>query len=125
MAMPNIPDINPEITLTTDQVLNLILASIGLEELGLAHILNAEGEKIQAAIGLATSLPDLIAINESVEKTLRAVIKKQMLLQFKLEDVLALLPTINIFSNIATVEGFFNEMAYTATDIAYYNTGTT
>lgn len=125
MSMPNIPDINPEITLTREAVLNLLLASIGLEELGLAHIINAEGEKIQAAIGLATSLPDLIAIDESVEKTLRTVIKNQMLLQFKLEDVLDLLPGINIFSNTAIVEGFYNQIAVTDTDIAYYNTGTT
>lgn len=94
MSMPNIPDLNPDITITIEDAINLLLVSIGLEELGLAHILNAEGEKIQAALGtltegvppLATSIQDLIDIDESVQDTIKTVIKKQMLLQFKLEE---------------------------------------
>ncbi len=94
MSIPNIPDINPDITITIDDTINLLLASIALEELGLAHILNAEGEKIQAALGtlttgtppLATSIQDLIDIDNSVQDTIKTIIKKQMLLQFKLEE---------------------------------------
>lgn len=94
MSMPNIPDINPDITITIDDSINLLLASIALEELGLAHIINAEGEKIQAALGtldpeippLATSIQDLIDIDNSVQNTIKNVIKKQILLQFKLEE---------------------------------------
>ena len=91
MSLPNIPDINPDINLFYDDTINLILASIAFEELGLSHILNAEGEKIQAGICLANCFDDLIILNQSVTKTLRTVIKNQMLLQFKLEDTIDLL----------------------------------
>ena len=124
MSFPNIPDISPSINLNRDDVINLLLASIGLEELGLAHILNAEGEKIQCVTenGCSSTIQTILDTNDSVDKTLRSVIMTQILLQFKLEDILDLLPTINIFSNTATVEGFYNETEYTSTDKAYYHT---
>lgn len=95
MGMPNIPDIGPAIDLKRKDVINLLLASIGLEELGLAHILNAEGEKIQCITGgeegTCGSLEDLLAINSSVNRTIQTVIKNQMLLQFKFENILDLI----------------------------------
>ena len=93
MAMPNIPDITPNIDIDRDDAINLILVSIALEEIALAHIVNAEGEKIQAALELAENIDDLETINRSVERTLRSVIKKEMLLQFKLEDALDFVDT--------------------------------
>ena len=88
MGMPNVPDITPDITVTREDAINLLLISIALEEIGLAHIINAEGEKIQMGIEMAETIDDLIELNRGVERTLRNVIKKEMLLQFKLEDVL-------------------------------------
>ncbi|WP_152657822.1 hypothetical protein [Oceanobacillus sp. CFH 90083] len=95
MSQANIPNITPEISINRDDVINLLLASIALEELGLAHIINAEGEKIQYVLGtLATSpegiasLDDLISINESVQCTLETVLKKELLLQTKLKNVM-------------------------------------
>jgi hypothetical protein len=96
MSFPNIPDVNPDININRDQVINLLLASIAFEELGLAHVINAEGEKIQYVLGTLGGVPttppptidQLLTINRSVEMTLRSVIKNQMLLQFKLDDVL-------------------------------------
>lgn len=88
MSFPNIPDVEPKINLKRNDVINLLLSSIAFEELSLAHILNAEGEKLQKGIEKACSVDELIDLNRSVEKMLRAVIKKEMLLQFKLEDVL-------------------------------------
>lgn len=86
--MPEIPDIKPEIKLKREEVINLLLASIALEEIGLSHIINAEAEKLQKAIQHAECFEDLLIINNSVEKMLKTIIKKEMLLQFKLEGVL-------------------------------------
>lgn len=91
MSMPNVPDIKPEITLKRNEVINLLLTSIALEEISLSHIINAEGEKIQRFVkDHDVELNDVLKINRSVEVMLRNVIKNQMLLQFKLEDVIKL-----------------------------------
>jgi hypothetical protein len=97
MSFPNIPDVDADIDITREDSLNLLLASIAFEELGLAHLINAEAEKIQYVLGTIEgqtllepppTVEDLLAINRSVDETLQNIIKKEMLLQFKLEDVL-------------------------------------
>lgn len=96
MSFPNIPNITPSISISRGDVINLLLASIALEELGLAHIVNAEAEKIQFVVGTLSgphgtpSIADLIAIDQSVQTTLKDVIKKEMLLEFKLDEVLTI-----------------------------------
>ena len=103
MSFPNIPSMTPSLLVTTDQTVPLLLASIALEELALAHLINVEAEKLQAAIGspltpggpvnqdlIAENLDQLLEANRSAEKMLRTIIKKEMLLQFKMEDVLDL-----------------------------------
>jgi hypothetical protein len=91
--MPVIPDIKPKIEITIEETIKLLLASIAFEELSLAHIMNAEAEKIQEIVKApcGDKLHDLICIDKSVEKVLRDVIKKEMLLEFKFEDVLELI----------------------------------
>ncbi|MFF2290406.1 hypothetical protein [Peribacillus butanolivorans] len=104
MSFPNIPNITPTISVTTAQTIPLLLSSIALEELALAHIMNAEAEKLQFVLGTlptgtalspaVVSLAELFAVDSSVQRTLRDVIKKEMLLEFKFENVLDLLETI-------------------------------
>lgn len=97
MSMPNIPNISPNITIDREDVINLLLASIALEEIGLAHIINAEGEKIQYVLGtlegstFSPTLEELLEINSSVNNTLSMTIKKELLLDHKLKQVLDLL----------------------------------
>lgn len=103
--MPNIPDITPEIDLDLDKVVNMLISSIALEEIGLSHIINAEAEKIQYVLGTldtkhnlcstsSLTAKELLMVNKSVDKTLRGVLKNQMLLQMKLEDAIELLDRI-------------------------------
>ncbi len=63
-----------------------VIESIAEEEIAIAHILNAEGEKIKKAINLSKKVDDLVDINSSVSDTLKEIIKLQMLLQYKLEE---------------------------------------
>ncbi|MGG3467660.1 hypothetical protein ABES02_09285 [Neobacillus pocheonensis] len=53
MSFPNTPPegINPIEGLDSEQVALLLLVSIAFEELGLAHLINTEAEKLQGAIG--------------------------------------------------------------------------
>lgn len=53
--------------------LTAILQSIALQEAGLAHILNAEGEKLQKIVGCANSSQELLEVNEAVTNTLQAI----------------------------------------------------
>ncbi|MEG0777933.1 MAG: hypothetical protein RRY04_08125 [Oscillospiraceae bacterium] len=101
MSFPNIPNVDAKIDITIDDSKNLLLASIAFEELGLAHIINAEAEKIQYVLGTIEGQPrsekpatveDLLKIDHAVEQMLRNVLKNQMLLQFKLEDTLSIPP---------------------------------
>lgn len=103
MSMPNIPDVDATINITLEDSVNLLLASVAFEELGLAHIINAEAEKIQYILGTlegqtppatTPTIAELMEINRSVERTLRNVLKNQMLLQFKLEDTIPLIPAV-------------------------------
>jgi len=98
MSQPNIPNITPNISINRNNVIDLLLASIAMEELGLAHIINAEGEKIQYALGtlpgltIPASLDEILEVNESVQDTLDSTIKKELLLDNKLKQVTGLIP---------------------------------
>lgn len=122
MSFPTIPRITPTISINRTQVINMLLASVALEELGLAHIINAESEKIQAVLGTlpglsvkATSISGLLSVNREVRRTLQTIIKNQMLLQFKLEDILdipstpALPPSPPIFVDVGSAWGVGEE----------------
>ncbi|MFI8705840.1 carboxypeptidase-like regulatory domain-containing protein [Bacillus sp. NPDC077411] len=101
MSFPIIPNITPTISITTPQTIPLLFASIALEELALAHIINAEAEKLQFVLGTlptttalsppVVTISNLLAVDSSVQRTLRDVIKKEMLLEFKFENILDLL----------------------------------
>ncbi|GEC89459.1 hypothetical protein [Brevibacillus brevis] len=99
MSHPTIPNITPTISVTIEQSVSLLLTSIAMEELALAQIMNAEAEKIQFVVGalgitpgVVPTISDILAVDNSVRRTLQDVIKKDMLLQFKLESVVNIIP---------------------------------
>lgn len=89
MSIPNYPDTSA--TLTREDVLNQVITSISMQELGLSHILNAEGEKLQFILGTApgltggnATLQDVLDSNESVANLLSSAMELQYLQNAKL-----------------------------------------
>jgi hypothetical protein len=80
-------------------VINQIISSIAMEELALSHIINAEGEKIQYALGTLPGLPedatidDVLDINQSVNSTLDSVLDSQMILNSKFTAAISAVTT--------------------------------
>ena len=92
MSMPKFPT---DVNLTRDDAINQILSSIAMEELGMSHIINAEGEKLQYVLGTLdgvisppATITDVLKTNDSVRQTLEAVTNNQMLLRAKMSDAL-------------------------------------
>lgn len=85
---PQAPDIDRE------DAINQVISSIASEELALGHIINAEGEKIQYALGsipgLAESatIAEVTEINASVGASLAGVLENQIILAGKLIQAL-------------------------------------
>lgn len=100
MSQPNFPNITPVVTLSRDDTINLLLSSVAMEELGMAHILNAEGEKIQYTLGTLpgltgppSTLDDVLNMSASVRDTLDSLMKQELLLGSKLDSI-ANIPTL-------------------------------
>ena len=81
MGMPEIRSSN----VSRSQAITDTLQSIALEEAALAHILNAEGEKLQCAVAMeCITAEKLIEVNETVRSTMEAAAKFEQALQAKL-----------------------------------------
>lgn len=96
MSLPKIPEMPTIPCIAPSAAISLILVSIALEEIGLSHIINAEGEKIQSVVGAMecgrASVADLLAVDKSVSELLSNVLKKEILLELKMTEALAALP---------------------------------
>lgn len=83
MSQASIPDITPTISIKIEETIPLLLASIALEELALAHILNTEAEKMQFVLGTLNdkappdshSISNILLVNTSLNETMQNVIK--------------------------------------------------
>ena len=97
MSLPSFPNVDPPIQ--REDAVNQILSSIAMEELGLSHILNAEGEKLQYILGTLPGLSgppatvsDVLAANESVRSMLETAVQNQLFLKAKMQGALSASP---------------------------------
>ncbi|MEF9941127.1 MAG: hypothetical protein RSA90_03810 [Lachnospiraceae bacterium] len=79
----SMPIITPG-TVTLSQAVSDIIESVALEQTGLSHILNAEGEKIQKAVQLGT-VDEMLAVNKSVQNMVRTITRLEVVLESKLD----------------------------------------
>ncbi|MEG0752696.1 MAG: hypothetical protein RR461_02600 [Angelakisella sp.] len=80
----SMPIITPSTT-SRSQAITDIIESVALEQTALSHILNAEGEKIQAVVKAATTPAQLLEVNCSVRSMVNTIARLEMVLQSKLE----------------------------------------
>lgn len=86
MSMPSITMHEDPITMC--QAVTDLVESIALMETALSHILNAQGEKIQAALAMeCTDICQLLEVNDSVTNVVNAVTALEQTLKDKLEFV--------------------------------------
>lgn len=78
------PIIKPS-DITREQAVGDIIESIAMEEKSIAHILNAESEKINKVVSQANvTVQQLMAINKSVKNSIDSIIRLESTLQSKL-----------------------------------------
>lgn len=78
----------------TIAAINSLITSITVEENGLAVLIEGEAAKLNRAVALTTSaagIPGLLAFNNTITSVIDIVVQKNMILEAKLEDILALL----------------------------------
>ena len=93
MSLPTFPTADPPIG--CENAVNQLLSSIAMEELGLSHILNAEGEKLQYILdslpglnGPPATVSDVLSANESVRSMLETAVQNQLFLKSKMQGAL-------------------------------------
>jgi len=88
------PTPTPAQVAATIAAINSLINSIIVEENGLAVLIEAEAAKLGRAIVLTTTpagIPGLLAFNTIITSVIDIVVQKNMILEAKLEDILALL----------------------------------
>ena len=97
MSLPSFPKVDPPIE--RENAVNQILSSIAMEKLGLSHILNAEGEKLQYILGTlpglsgpSATVSDVLSATESVRSMLETAVQNQLFLKAKMQGALAASP---------------------------------
>ena len=82
MGMPIITPGNS----TCEQAVTNLIESVAMQENALSHILNAEGEKMQAIISMEdVTAGQLLSMNRSVDQMGNAAARLEMILQAKVE----------------------------------------
>ena len=67
------------------EAITKIIHSVACEQDSLAKILEAEAEKVKKVLEISKSEKDILAVNDSVQNTINAITKLELVLSSKLE----------------------------------------
>ena len=123
MSMPTIDleEIPPR------DALAAVIASIALQEAAIAHVMNAEGEKIQAVVGITgATLAQLQGINESVGSLVGSVSSLSGEIQRKLRTAMEALypgelPEITATLTVRIIDGASNPVSAAGAEFVLIN----
>jgi hypothetical protein len=127
MIFPNGTDLS---RLNRNQVINLLLASIGFEELALGYLVKSEADLLQMALGklpvngsgkdvpMVRSFNDLLRLNRSINNTLQTITNKESLLLLKLKEVTDLIGDVPALEKLCFATAATGEAVV---DAAYIN----
>lgn len=79
----SMPELKPN-CITRCQAITDVIESVALEQTALSHILNAEGEKLQAVIGSRCGMDTLLKTNDSIKSMVESITRLEIVLQSKL-----------------------------------------
>jgi hypothetical protein len=91
-------DLLSKIHLDRQKIMDVALMSIALEQEGIALIVKAEGEKLKQMMNRKNynlNPQEFIAVNESVQRTLKEISKKEMLLECRIQNLIDLIEKVN------------------------------
>ena len=71
--------------LTRCQAITDLISSIANQETAIGHILNAEGEKVQAFVAAEATQDELLEVNTSVRRLVNALTRLESIMLAKLE----------------------------------------
>ncbi|MEK3901826.1 MULTISPECIES: hypothetical protein [unclassified Paenibacillus] len=115
MSMPHIPNITPDISLTREESISLLLTSIAINEMSLSHIINAEAEAMQAFVQSNPgnmNFNNIIKLNNTTARLLEEITKGQWLSLSKMDRILRLLG-----DSVSLSEKLIDELTETETDV--------
>ncbi|MGF7186960.1 hypothetical protein GGQ84_003101 [Desulfitispora alkaliphila] len=111
-----------------ENALNLLLTSIALQEKSLSEMMDAETKKMLYVLDECKleklSIQDTKDIHKSVNQTLTNMIKMQMLLQSKVENIVELVPTTTA-NSASTTNSKTTSTTSTSTTTSTTSTSTT
>jgi len=92
----SIPEFSTNTSISREDAVNQIIASIAMEELSLSQIINAEGEKLQYVLGTlsgstdsSATIEEVLEINKSISDVLQSALETQTVLSDQLRDTLS------------------------------------
>lgn len=96
MSQANIPNVTPNITVTKEESIRLLLSSVAMNELAFSHLLNAEAEKLQAFVAYTREseciqINDFLEMNKSITHFIEDIAMGQWLSLKKLDRSISLL----------------------------------